>query len=76
MTSKNEKEAKERIEKLRAELERHNHSYYVLNAPTVSDFEYDMMMKSLESLEKEFPQFASADSPTQKVGSDLIKDNV
>lgn len=65
------KGAKERIEMLRKELEVHNHNYYVLNSPTVTDFEFDMMMQELMGLENMFPEFKSADSPSQKVGSDL-----
>lgn len=63
-------EAKKRIEQLRAELEQHNRNYYIMNAPTISDFEYDILMNELETLEKKFPQFASSDSPTNKVGAD------
>ncbi|MBQ0024322.1 MAG: NAD-dependent DNA ligase LigA [Bacteroidales bacterium] len=63
--------AKERIELLKKELERHNHNYYVLNSPTISDFEFDLLMSELQTLEKIFPEFAMADSPTQHVGSDL-----
>lgn len=62
-----------RIIKLREELNRHNHSYYVLNSPTISDKEFDMLLKELEALEKEHPEFADPDSPTQRVGSDLTK---
>ena len=65
------KEAKQRIETLRRELETHNHNYYVLNNPVISDFEYDVLMNELQQLEKMYPEFMSADSPTQKVGSDL-----
>ncbi|MBO4768450.1 MAG: NAD-dependent DNA ligase LigA, partial [Bacteroidales bacterium] len=53
------------------ELEVHNRNYYVLNAPTISDFEYDLLMQELQSLEKFYPDLATADSPTQHVGSDL-----
>ncbi|MBO7522916.1 MAG: NAD-dependent DNA ligase LigA, partial [Bacteroidales bacterium] len=63
-------EAKKRIEQLRSELEQHNRNYYIMNAPTISDFEYDILMNELETLEKKFPQFASSDSPTNKVGAD------
>ena len=63
-------EAKERIGFLRRELERHNHNYYVLNAPTISDFEFDLLMGELQGLEKMFPDLVSADSPTMHVGSD------
>lgn len=64
-------EAKERIGFLRRELERHNHNYYVLNSPTISDFEFDLLMGELQGLEKMFPDLASADSPTMHVGSDI-----
>lgn len=63
--------AKEQIEWLRREIERHNRDYYVKNSPTISDFEFDMMMNDLAALEKAYPEFASADSPTNRVGSDL-----
>lgn len=66
-------EAKTRIEELRKELHRHNHNYYVLNSPEISDKEFDMMLKELEALEKEFPEFDDPLSPTQRVGSDLTK---
>ena len=65
--------AKSRIGQLRSEINRHNHNYYVLNAPEISDRDFDFMLKELESLEKEFPQFADPLSPTQRVGSDLTK---
>ncbi|MBR7026766.1 MAG: NAD-dependent DNA ligase LigA [Bacteroidales bacterium] len=63
--------AKERIERLREEINGHNYNYYVLNSPVISDFEFDLMLQELASLEKMFPEFASADSPTMKVGSDI-----
>ena len=62
--------AEKRIKELTEELERHNHSYYVMNAPTISDFEYDLLMNELSTLEKMFPEFLSTTSPTQVVGSD------
>ena len=65
------KEIKKRIEELRREIEENNRRYYVENAPVISDYEFDMMMKELEALEKAYPEFASQDSPTGKVGSDL-----
>lgn len=71
MTARNKKEAKERIEFLRNELNRHNYRYYVLNDPQISDYEFDSMMSDLAALEKMFPEFASPDSPTIKVGSDI-----
>ena len=63
-----EKEAKERIKKLREELEYHARKYYDEDEPEISDFEYDMMMLELKSLEKEFPDLITKDSLTQKVG--------
>lgn len=72
----NKKEAKQRIEALRRELNSHNHNYYVLNNPVITDFEYDILMNELQQLEKMFPEFGSADSPTQKVGSDLSGNGV
>jgi DNA ligase (NAD+) len=69
-------EAKERIDKLRQEIEGHNHKYYVLNQPDISDFEYDILLSELNTLEKEFPEFMTGSSPTQRVGSDLIDEFV
>src|ERR1041385_2941489 len=68
-----ESQAKQRIEKLSKELEEHNYRYYVLDNPSISDFEFDQMMNELIGLEKEFPQFASPDSPTQRVGGQITK---
>ena len=64
-------DAKKRIEELKELINTHNHNYYVLNAPVISDFEYDVLMNELIELEKRFPQYQTQDSPTQKVGSDL-----
>ena len=61
------------IHRLREQLEQHNHNYYVLNAPTISDNEFDMMLKRLEELEKEYPEFDDPLSPTHRVGSDITK---
>lgn len=71
----NKKIAKERILVLRKELERHNFNYYVKNEPEITDFEYDILMMELDSLEKMFPEFASDDSPTKRVGSDIEKNS-
>lgn len=60
--------AKDEITKLKRELEAHNKSYYVLDAPTISDQEYDAMMRRLLTLEAENPELAEPDSPTQRVG--------
>ena len=61
-------EARQRAEYLRGEIERHNHAYYVLDAPTLPDAEYDALFRALQSLESEFPELLTADSPTQRVG--------
>lgn len=60
-----------RILQLREELHRHNHRYYVENAPTISDREFDFLMHELQDLEERHPEMADANSPTQRVGSDL-----
>lgn len=60
--------AKNRIDELTEELYKYNEEYYVLDNPSVDDYTYDMKMKELKKLEKEFPQYLSPDSPTQKVG--------
>lgn len=66
-------EAKKRIELLREALKKHNEQYYILNQPTISDFEYDILMNDLVQLEKLFPEFIDSSSPSQKVGSDKVK---
>jgi DNA ligase (NAD+) len=67
-------EAKERIEWLRKELHRHNHNYYILNNPEISDLEFDKMMRELQDLEQTHPEFYDPNSPTMRVGSDLNKE--
>ena len=62
---------KEEIEQLREQLHQHNYNYYILNQPTISDYDFDQMMHRLEDLETFYPQYADANSPTQRVGSDL-----
>lgn len=62
---------KQRILQLRDELNTHNHNYYVLNSPTISDKEFDTMMHELETLEREHPELDDPYSPTHRVGSDL-----
>jgi DNA ligase (NAD+) len=59
----------ERIRTLRAEIERHNRQYYVLDAPLISDAEFDLLFRELQALEAEHPQLLSSDSPTQRVGA-------
>lgn len=63
--------AKGRIEELRGELHRHNYLYYVKAEPEISDFEFDLLLQELETLEKRFPEFADDNSPTRRVGSDI-----
>lgn len=61
----------ERIISLTKVLNQHNYNYYVLNNPTISDFEFDKMLEELTDLEKRFPEFRQPDSPTLRVGSDI-----
>ncbi|MBQ3364494.1 MAG: NAD-dependent DNA ligase LigA [Muribaculaceae bacterium] len=63
----------QRIKELREIINRHNHSYYVLNAPTVSDQEFDALLRELQDLERDYPQYQDPLSPTQRVGSDISK---
>src|SRR3954454_111332 len=63
--------AKQRIEKLRAELNRHNHLYHVQAKPEISDREFDRLMQELIELEKQHPELDSPDSPTKRVGGDV-----
>ena len=65
---------KEEIEELRQALHEHNHCYYVLNAPKISDHEFDALMHRLQDLEQAHPEFYDSNSPTQRVGSDLTKE--
>lgn len=65
--------AKQRIDELRRELNQHNYNYYVMNAPVISDRDFDMLMKELEALEREHPELDDPYSPTHRVGSDLSK---
>lgn len=66
----------ERISYLRAELNRHNHLYYVNAEPEISDYDYDQLMNELIALEKAHPEMADPDSPTQRVGNDITQDFV
>ena len=68
MTPSREDIGKE-IQHLRQEVEKHNYHYYVLDNPILSDAEYDRLFRRLLELEKKYPDFASPDSPTQKVGA-------
>ncbi len=64
---------KSRIDNLRSELNRHNYNYYVLNAPEITDREFDAMLKELENLEHSHPEYEDPLSPTRRVGSDITK---
>ena len=59
---------------MRAELHGHNHNYYVLNSPTISDYDFDMLLNELQQLEAEHPEMHDPTSPTMRVGSDITKE--
>jgi len=61
-------EVRKRVEKLRADIEEHNHRYYVLDEPSISDAEYDQLFRDLQSLEQQYPELVTSDSPTRQVG--------
>ena len=63
---------KQEILKLTEELEHHNYLYYVMDSPQIADYEYDRLLRRLEDLEKEYPQFASGVSPTRRVGGQAL----
>ncbi|MEO1213740.1 MAG: NAD-dependent DNA ligase LigA [Bacteroidota bacterium] len=63
----------ERIKALSKELAQHNYNYYVLDKPSISDYEFDMKLKELEGLEEQYPQFQQVDSPTLRVGGEITK---
>ncbi|MCK4463309.1 MAG: NAD-dependent DNA ligase LigA, partial [Candidatus Omnitrophica bacterium] len=65
--------ARKKIEELRKKINRHNRLYYVENKPEILDAEYDRLYKELERLEKKFPEFITPDSPTQRVGEEVIE---
>ena len=62
----------EKVNSLRAEIEQHNHNYYVMDNPTVDDYTYDMLMQELKNLEAEYPELADPNSPTQRVGGEAL----
>jgi len=70
----NQEEARVRIEKLRKELNNHNHQYYVLSQPSISDFEYDLLMQELITLENKYPELYNENSPSQRIGDDTRKE--
>lgn len=63
---------KKRISELVEELNKHNHRYYVMDAPSISDYDYDMMMQELKQLEEKYPELILPDSPTQRVGGEAL----
>ena len=70
----NKEEAKVRIDELSKIIESHNYNYYILAQPTISDYDFDMLLNELISLEQQYPEFITADSPTQRVGGDITKE--
>ena len=69
----NRAEAELKIRSLSQQLNQHNHAYYILNQPTISDHEFDQKLEALQQLEQAFPDLAEADSPTKRVGGDITK---
>ena len=67
-------EAKHKIQSLSNEIEQHNYNYYVLDAPTISDYDFDQLLEQLITLEKQFPEFELPNSPSQRVGGAITKD--
>ena len=63
--------AKQQIEALRRQLHDHNHNYYVLSQPTISDVAFDRLMKQLTELEAQYPEYFDPNSPSVRVGSDI-----
>lgn len=69
----NKDEIFQKIQDLRQELNQHNYQYYVLDNPTISDYDFDMKLKELQSLEKQYPEFFDATSPSVRVGGEVTK---
>ncbi|HEC42745.1 MAG TPA: NAD-dependent DNA ligase LigA [Bacteroides sp.] len=70
----NRSEAQKRIRQLQEAIEHHNHRYYVMSEPEISDFEYDLLMSELDTLEKKYPDLQEENSPTRRIGSDLNRE--
>jgi DNA ligase (NAD+) len=66
-------DAKEKIKQLREALHKHNYLYYILDAPKISDFEFDQMLSSLQKLERQYPELFDPNSPTQRIGGGVTK---
>ncbi|MCX6180878.1 MAG: NAD-dependent DNA ligase LigA, partial [Bacteroidetes bacterium] len=66
--------AQQRISALSKELEEHNHRYYILSEPTISDYDFDMLLKELQQLEEKFPEFVNENSPSKRVGGAITKE--
>ena len=66
-------EIKEKIKQLREALHEHNYLYYILDAPNITDFEFDQLLKTLQDLERQYPEFFDPNSPTQRVGGGVTK---
>jgi DNA ligase (NAD+) len=73
VTKTNRVEAEHRIVELRAEIVQHDYRYYVQDEPSVPDAEYDRLMRELQSLESEFPDLVTSESPTQRVGGEPME---
>ncbi len=65
--------SKQRIQELTKEINKHNHNYYVLDNPQISDYEYDKLIRELMELEEHFPELKLPESPTQRVGGEVLK---
>ena len=74
VTAMNKEEAKTKIAELSKIIETHNYNYYILAKPTISDYDYDMLMNELIAIEQQFPDLILPDSPTQRVGGDITKE--
>jgi len=68
------RQAQKKIARLRKEINLHNYQYYVLNKPLITDFEYDKLYNTLKELESEYPDLVTADSPTQRIGDEPLKE--
>ena len=68
----NKQDAEKRLAELTAEIEQHNYNYYVMDNPTIEDFEYDALMRELRAIEAEYPELLSPNSPSQRVGGTAL----